>query len=222
MYDLSKAFIKSLEASVESTVIDYAELGVDALAKENIFVGIPFISTCVSVYKIGKSIRECHHLKQLLIFLTGVGYGRDEEERLRYILKFNEMDPKQRNKELEYVVVIMAQYISNEKPEWLAKIYRAYLDRKIDWAQFTSYAEVINQFLPQDMEVLLAGEQKDVKIYEASDSLLRLTSVGMFLPVGKNVKVDLYPGSISVPAPEIHDYYLTSYGKDLRSILLSY
>lgn len=216
---LAESMIKTMKDPLVDVAKDYAEMGVDALITTGALEKIPLISTCYSVFNIGKTIAEYYHMQKLAIFLNEIGYGGSEEKRKNYLSKFSEMDAKQRNKELQYIIVILSQYIGYDKPKWLAKIYLAYLDKRISGEKFASYSELINRFLPGDLDALLKGDQLSVKDAEAADTLLRLTAYGLFTPVAKNVQAINYSGTLSIPAADLKDYLLTAYGKELREIL---
>ena len=108
----------------------------DALVEDGLFKDVPVIST-ITVYRIGKSFRERHHLAKLISFLNVINKGIvDEEKRNSYREKFASNE-KFRNQELEYIMVLIDRYISLDKPQMLAKLYLAYLDEKIIWKEFT-------------------------------------------------------------------------------------
>ena len=218
-YLLSESMLNTLNGSFEDITIDFAEVAIDSLITTGALEKIPLISTCVSIYKIQKTVTEYNHMKKLAIFVNEIGYGCAEEKRKEYIAKFKEFDEKQRNKELEYIVLILAQYIGYDKPKWLAKIYLAYLDKRITGERFASYAELINRFLPGDFDMMLKGDQLGLKDTEVADTVLRLMSCGVFTPVSKSVQAENYPGMLSIPAEDVKDYVLTEYGKGLREIL---
>ena len=216
---LSKSMLKTMKDPLKDMAVDYAEIGIDTLITTGALEKIPLVSTCVSLYKIGKTVTEYYHLQKLAIFLNEIVYGVEEEKRMDYIAKFEEMDEKQRNEELQYIILILAQYIGYDKPKWLAKIYLAYLEKRISGERFASYAELINRFLPGDFEVLLRGDQLGIRDAEVADTLLRLVSCGLFAPVSKSVQAENYPETISIPAADVKDYALTEYGKELKDIL---
>ena len=64
---LSQSFSDSLNEEVKGCVSDIAEVGLDSFLDDGILKDIPFISTVVSVYHIGNSIRDMYNLKKLLL-----------------------------------------------------------------------------------------------------------------------------------------------------------
>ena len=61
--DLSMSLKDSLSPEFENIISNAAELGIDALLEEGILKDIPFISSVISIYHIGKSVKEQHNLK---------------------------------------------------------------------------------------------------------------------------------------------------------------
>ena len=67
---LSVAFGDSLKEDSVSCISDLAEVGLDAIFEDGMLKDIPILSTAVSLYKIGSSIKERHNLKKLILFLS--------------------------------------------------------------------------------------------------------------------------------------------------------
>lgn len=128
---LSLSFGNSLTEEVSGIAGEYVELGLDAFTEDGLFKELPFVSSVVAVYRIGKSIRERHHVAKLITFLNEINKGIvDDEKRRHYREKFASNE-KFRNQELEYILVLIDRYISFDKPQMLAKLYLAYLDGTI-------------------------------------------------------------------------------------------
>jgi hypothetical protein len=219
--NLSEAFKKELESSGTEIAVQYAEYGLDLLIEDDVIKDIPFISTVVSLYKIGKTISDRHHIKQLCIFLNEIGYGISGDKREKYINDFVNKKDKDKEKELEYVVIILAQYLGEDKPRWLAKLYLAFLTNEIEWREFAAYSEIINRFLPGDIEALKQEEWSQVKDEEVPDALIRMSSYGVYTAISRPVTTENYPGTIMIPASDKKDYRITLFGRKLMYILLS-
>lgn len=113
---LALSFGNSLTEEVSSITGEYVELGLDALIEDGIFKDIPIVSTAVAVYRIGKSVREKHHIAKLIAFLNEINNGIDtEEKRQNYREKFASNE-KFRNQELEYILILIDRYIGFDKP----------------------------------------------------------------------------------------------------------
>ena len=179
---LSLSFSNSLTEEVSGIAGEYAELGLDALVEDGLFKDIPIVSTAIAVYRIGKSIRERHHIAKLISFLDEINKGiADGVKREEYREKFNSND-KFRNQELEYIMILTDRYISFDKPRMLAKLYLAYLDGKIIWEEFTMYAEVIDRFLLLDCRTLVSEATTFHTLRDGSaDIILRLVALGLMV-----------------------------------------
>lgn len=179
---LSLSFSDSLTSEVSAITGEYVELGLDALIEDGLFKDIPIVSTAVSVYRIGKSIKERHHIAKLISFLDEMNKGiADGVKREEYREKFTSNE-KFRNQELEYIMILTDRYISFDKPRMLAKLYLAYLDGKIIWEEFIMYAEVIDRFLLLDCRTLVSEATTFHTLRDGSaDIILRLVALGLMV-----------------------------------------
>lgn len=210
---LAISFANSLTEEVSGVAGEYAELGLDALVEDGLFKDIPVISTAVAVYRIGKSIREKHHISKLISFLNEINKGvADKEKREEYRGKFAGNE-KFRNQELEYILILIDRYIGADKPQILARLYLAYLDGKIQWIEFTQYAEVIDRLLPGDIYLSSDGFKYDRR---KMDSKQRLAALGLLkgvIPKSREQR-----GVISSASSNL-DYEITKFGTTLLNIL---
>lgn len=216
---LSLSFGNSLTEEVSGIAGEYVELGLDALTEDGLFKDLPFVSSVVSVYRIGKSIRERHHIAKLISFLNEINKGiADEEKRQKYRDKFASNE-KFRNQELEYILVLIDRYISFDKPQMLAKLYLAYLDGAIVWEEFMKYAEVIDRFLPGDFAELKKKNRIGLDDLKVPDSLNRLISLGFITKVMPIMQAPTTPGSIKIVPPTNNDYIVSRFGKKFLAIM---
>lgn len=210
---LALSFGNSLTEEVSGIAGEYVELGLDALIEDGLFKDIPIVSTAVAVYRIGKSIKERHHIAKLISFIDEVNKGiADGVKREEYREKFTSNE-KFRNQELEYILILTDRYISFDKPRMLAKLYVAYLDGKIKWEEFTQYAEVLDRLLPGD---IYPGKDGYKYARNKSDSQQRLAALGLLQGTVPNPKVD--NGALSFSS-SVLNYELTKFGRVLIDIL---
>lgn len=175
---LANAFENTLKEETTSVITDLVEVGIDSVIDDGILKDIPFLSTVISIYGIGKTIRERHHIKQLWIFINTIRQGCIEtQKREKYIEKFNE-NKKFRDKELEYILVVLDSYLEYEKPAMLAKLYLAFLEEIITWEVFSQYATIIKSIIPTDVGWLKC-DGKIRAMESKSDCMQRLVSLGM-------------------------------------------
>lgn len=225
---LAKSFGNSLTEEVSGLVGEYAELGLDALVEDGLFKDVPVISTITAVYRIGKSIRERHHIAKLISFLNEINKGiADEEKREQYREKFTSNE-KFRNQELEYIMILTDRYISFDKPRMLAKLYLAYLDGRIIWEEFTMYAEVIDRFLLLDCRTLVSEATAFHTLRDGSaDIILRLVALGLMAEdksitvseARKAIKGETRSASQMSSDSKKKKYKRTDFGRKLADIL---
>ena len=225
---LALSFGNSLTENVAGIAGEYAELGLDALVEDGLFKDIPLVSTAIAVYRIGKSIREKHHIAKLITFLNEINKDiAGEEKRQTYREKFTSNE-KFRNQELEYVLILIDRYISSDKPQMLAKLYLAYLDGEIIWEEFTMYAEVIDRFLLLDCRTLTSDAERFIvpRGIVGGESILRLVALGLMAEVtntsafeehGDNISMTLETLTRSISTDKT--YRRTEFGDKLANIL---
>lgn len=225
---LSLSFSDSLTSEVSAIAGEYVELGLDALIEDGLFKDIPIVSTAVSVYRIGKSIKERHHIAKLISFLDEMNKGiADEVKREEYREKFTSNE-KFRNQELEYIMILTDRYISFDKPRMLAKLYLAYLDGKIIWEEFIMYAEVIDRFLLLDCRTLVSEATTFHTLRDGSaDIILRLVALGLMVEdksitvteARKTLKGETRSASQISSDSKKKKYKRTDFGRKLADIL---
>lgn len=225
---LALSFGNSLTEEVSGITGEYVELGLDALIEDGIFKDIPIVSTAVAVYRIGKSIREKHHIAKLIAFLNEINNGIDtEEKRQNYREKFVSNE-KFRNQELEYILILIDRYIGFDKPQMLAKLYLAYLDGVIVWEEFTMYAEVIDRFLLLDCRTLVSEVTTFHTLRDSSaDTILRLVALGLLVEdksitvseARKVIKGESKSASKMSSDSKKKKYRRTDFGRKLADIL---
>ena len=226
--DLSKSLKDSLSPEFESIISNAAELGIDALLEDGVLKDIPFISSAISIYRIGKSIKEQHNLKKLICFLDELSKCTlDENKHNLYTEKFQQNEKFQKQ-QLDYIMILVDRYLDYNKPRMLAKLYLAYLSEYIDWQTFSTYAEIIDRLLPDDITYLMYAENLFV-VYEGQsdgiEPLLRLEGLGIITEdqQAKNRFIAKPTRMVSkkIPIPaKVNSYYAyTDLGTKLRKIM---
>lgn len=216
---LSNALFDSIKDNALDCLSDIVEIGLDAITEDDTLKSIPVVSTAISVFNIGKSIKERYTLKKFAAFLEEIRNGTcNEEKREKYLNKFQE-NKRERNKELEYLLILIDRYLSTDKAIMLAKLYLAFLDDTINWDEFCTYAETIDRFLPGDFEYLKNGLITQVSTDYIPDSLLRLIAYGLMVENEKAIKTPTTLGEIIIPVAKSKEYKITSFGSKLLRLL---
>lgn len=219
-YELNTSLSKSISGEIVNLSTDLGKMTIEALAgDDSLLAKIPFISTTMAVYKMGKSVSEMHHLRQLNSFVLSLHEETaSDETREEYLRNFLKKDEKERSKELEYIILITSKYLSEEKPKYLARLYICYVEGKIKWEQFVTFSEMLDRFLPGDIYELAWGEKTKVADNYVSDSLLRLVALGLMTPVSYEGITEGNTSSYSERFGK-KDYRLTSTGSLLKNCL---
>ncbi len=176
--DLPSALCDSITDEAKSAITDILEVGLDSVFEDSPLKDVPLLSTVVSLYKIGNSIKERHYIKKLDEFIHTLNNGLAGDAQIK---KFRDRilhDQEKSEKELEYILILVDRYISNGKSTIIAKLYLSYLDNKLTWEEFTMYSEVTDQLFIKDLDFLRKEEAQIVQDV-SSATALRLTSLGL-------------------------------------------
>ena len=210
---LADSFDNSIKQEIYHSLAGIADATLDSITADGFLTNIPLISTAVSLYKIGNSIRDRIYLKKLAIFIDEFNRGIiDEEERLIHIQKYR-ANKKSMEKELEYIILLIDRYLDINKPQLLAKFYLCYLDEVISWDDFCVHAGIIDEILITDLNCIKGIYKKELitsNDIDASgeDSIMRISSLGILranlgLVYTENVKFE---------------YFVTERGKEFGKI----
>lgn len=216
---LSRSFGDSLQREVVDCIGTYAEIGLDTIMEDGVCKEIPFLSTAISIYHIGQTVRDRHNIRKLAAFVDEINKQiEDERTRESYIASFQN-DEKVRERELEYILILIDRYLDDEKPRILAELYLAYLRREIEWSKFTEFAEIIDRLLLSDHSCLFEFMCHEGIVVGKTNvelsSVLRLLAVGFVSQ--QQPAIAALTGSVD-PRDEF-DYVLTDYGQQFSRIL---
>ncbi len=220
MNDLSTSLNDSLSEDILDISANFAEVALDSILDEGLLREIPFLSTAASIYKIGSSIKERHYIKKLWFFVSQLNQGVVDEEKRQQIKKTIVENSKQRTKEIEYMLILIDRYVSEEKPAMLAKLYLAFLDRLLSWDEVSKYGEVIDRLLLGDYEEMQQCYWNDLEDTFVSDSLLRLIALGLVIAHNKEVYTNNTVGALTIPPSTTKDYELTEFGTTFLRCML--
>ena len=78
--NLSLALSNSVSKEAQSIASDLLEVGLDTILDNDIIREIPLLSTAVSIYRIGKSIKERHYIQKLITFVSEMNKGIANED----------------------------------------------------------------------------------------------------------------------------------------------
>lgn len=215
--NLSFSMSQSITEECSELVSSITEVTLDSVLEDGLLKDIPIITSAISIYKLGTSLRERHELLKLYHFVKSLNNGmQDKQQREKYILNFQN-DQKIRNKELAYLMVVLDKYINLDKPKMLAKIYLSYLNGEITWNEVKKYSEVIDRLLPGDVELLMVGMRNNVNYQNVDDGILRLVALGLMVSFPD--KTELKNGTMVISDGRDHNYMWTKFGETFVNIL---
>lgn len=198
---------------------DLSEVGLDAITENEIVKEIPVVSTVVNVFKIGHTLRERAYMRKLYVFLRELENGEvGEEEKERYLQRITKNKRKAQH-ELEYVLALLDRIFSEQKAKLFSKLYLAYIVENIDWNMFCQISELIDRFLPGDVDCLNRSVLKNDNRSEMENiALQRLQGLGVVKPNSKPGSYDINGNVLST----LYDgtYSLTSLGRIVSNTLL--
>ncbi|MBR1432886.1 hypothetical protein [Ruminococcus sp.] len=225
------SIVESFSASIVNNAVDMgselAEVGLDSILEDGTLKDIPFISTAISVYKIGTTIKESHYIKKLARFIDAFNKGIDDAD-MRERIKSRFLEEKKGKKELEYILLIIDRFIEEEKAVMLGKLYLSYLNRQINWEEFTLFSEMVDRFLPNDYLSLQSDYIFKTHRGVGSEPFLRLEGLGLIIEdirkadIGTKVKgemINLCANASDSTINELRTYRRTETGDKLVSVL---
>ena len=180
--NLPSALCNSITNEAESAITGILEVGLDSILDDGLLKDIPLLSTVISVYKIGHSIKERHYIKKLAEFIQALNDGIAENAQVNVYRDRILQDQKRSMEELEYILILVDRYIGFGKPAIIAKLYLSYLDGKLNWEEFSMYSEMTDHLFMKDLE-FLRKEGNQIIPEVSSDAALRLTSMGLLFEV---------------------------------------
>ena len=179
-------------------LIDLGENWIDAQLDDGLLKEIPIIKALMLGKNVIRTVTECHEIRQISQFLLTIDTEcTDEARRKRYVKVLNE-NAKQFEKELEYVTIVVTNYLESEKPQMLA-----------------DYASMLNQLIPGDAEILKTHHHK--RMQSECRDLLRLTSLGLMY---EQDSPNFPYGDNDTPKNEETSFNVTDFGRKFAETVL--
>lgn len=214
-------FEKSLFNSSKDVISDYLEIGIDSLMNEGVLKEIPIVNTIVGVLKIGKNVHDRNLLKQTLTFINEFNNNKISRDKLEQYKITIENNPKRCEEELGRILLLLNNFIDKEKSIMLAKIFKAYIEKIINWNEFCEYSEIINRLFIQDINLLnmiYDGKVSDTTNIRDLYRVERLNSLGIIGISFKSTRITTING---VQQENRQDSYLSmnSNGRKFMDII---
>lgn len=166
---------------------DYAEMALDHFFDVDLLKNVPLVGTVVKVWQGALTIKNLIMARNYYIFITNLKGDKVTTKRLNKHMKKLQENPKQLINELEMLLAYIERYKEEEKIQYMANIYRAYLRQSvdslagIDWEATTAFFEILERLLPQDIydleKIQTEGAVKEK--FSNHAGLLRLSALGL-------------------------------------------
>ena len=182
MDKLTEDFSKSVFNNSKEVLEDYIEVGIDSFINDGILKDIPIVKSIVSVLNIGKNVHDRNLLRQTLVFIKEFNSGNISKDKLVAYKSMIENNPKKCEEELGRILILLNNYIDTEKSIMLARLYRAYINKIINWNEFCEFSEIINRLFIQDIQILKGIKDKNIDIMNNREDefrIERLYSLGL-------------------------------------------
>lgn len=207
------------KAELGEMITELSEFGLDGILQDGIVKDIPLLSTVVSIYKIGHTLRERSYLKKIIVFLKEVEEGNvDEKKKQDYIDRITK-SKRTIQHELEYVMILLDRFLSEHKAKYLGRLFLAYIYEEIDWPLFCQLSELLDRLLPGDIECMSTTTLDNIQRSEMENcTLQRLQGLAVVTP---NSKKSVFSADGKALATKNDGTYnLTALGKKLSGFVL--
>jgi hypothetical protein len=147
--EIDKSLIKTIgENGAQDILSEMGELTLDSIIDNDSIGQIPIIGTLRSAYKITNSISDYLFIQKLLKFL--------KELNTLSITEKTEMKNRINNEEKygkkvgENLLEIINKIDDNDKPKIISKIFKAYINKEIEFQHFLKFSQIVNKsYLPE-------------------------------------------------------------------------
>lgn len=213
MSELVPALKETLFSQNYEIVAEYAEIGIDALLDNEVLKEIPVVGTLSSLCKIGYNLHERNLIKQTLAFITEFNSNSISQEKLDEHREKLEGNPKEAEKELSRVLIILGKQVDQIQSQVLGSFYAAYIKGAISWKKFCELSEANRRMFISDYQILFEAAINDgLKIQNRElYQVDRLISLGLLQNqnrLGGNVWIEMMNNP-----DEQNDIIVTSFGK---------
>ncbi|MBR3740137.1 MAG: hypothetical protein IKN04_06685 [Clostridia bacterium] len=152
--------LSMLPGEAKDTLIDYAEIGLDAVGSlldgpgYDLLKEFPILRTIGAVGKVAKNIRERHQTKKLLAFLQEVKEGNADQKEIERRIQAAQKGEKWFIREVEEVFVYLDRQTSAYKSKIFGRIYIDCMSGVISYDQRIEYYDILDQLFLCDIDQL--------------------------------------------------------------------
>lgn len=146
---------------------DILEYGLDFFTDNEVIKDFPVLGTIIKVGFSVKSISDKIFLKKIERFLFH--YQKISNEEIKQVSHKINFDDKERKKIGETLILIIDRISDLEKPDYLARCFSAYLNKKITFDDFVALGNAIDLSHTKDLKLFIKDSENESNL----DKLIR-------------------------------------------------
>jgi len=210
---INDSFIQTIgDNGAKDILAEMGEITIDSIVENDAINQIPIIGTLRSVYKIANSVSDYLFIQKLLKFFNELGQISDEQKEKMKLRIQNDLEYQ--NKVGDHLLEVINKIDDSDKPKLIAKLFRAYIDEKIDLQKFFKYSQIINKsFLPDLLSIKKYYSGQTLSIEESSS----LLSLGLLEVKTKKQTQNVSLGGLA--RNNQIEFTLNSVGKELYDLI---
>jgi len=159
---LSNSLEQTLKDSdLQNVTVDLAESFSDALLNDGLLKDIPIIGTIVGLTKTAISLNDRLLIKKLIYFISELN-DIDKKKREKLISEIDNSET-QKIKVGEKLLYIIDKSDDHLTANYIAILFKAFLNEEIDYSQFLRCSTIIQKLLIQDLEQFIDTDVKDIE-----------------------------------------------------------
>lgn len=199
---------------------DIAEVGLDAVLQDGLLKDLPVVGSILALYKTGAGIRERNFIRQTAVFIKSFNDSSIEPERLEEHRRRLEEDPKEAERELGRVMLLLDRTIEAEQSRVLGKFYAYYVLGALSWAKFVELSEANSRMFLEDYRELLqigthpVGQDDDIS-ERREYRVRRLESLGLVI----ERRTRWFEGDVVESPPSEDRYVVTPLGNTFYRLM---
>jgi hypothetical protein len=151
--DSEDSLIRSIaDSDLSDVAIDTSEIILDSLVEDGVLKDIPIFGWALKALKAQRSIRDALFLKKVALFAKGAR-AVSGEKREEFKKRIND-DKEHRKRVGESLLLFLERHERLEKSLYLGRLFAAYLNNDITYAQFSQLAAALDKAVVEDLEAL--------------------------------------------------------------------
>jgi hypothetical protein len=168
MNEISNSLTETIKKSdLKDMSVDIVEVFTDEFLEEGIIKELPIIKTIFSIYKTGISIKDKLFIKKILYFLNELK-SVEINKRTELINKIDSSEAY-KTKVGEKLLLILDRVDEYEKAEIIGKLFKGFLNEKIDYDSFVRCSKIVESVVPEDLIWFVQSNVSNYELVDISD-----------------------------------------------------